>query len=177
MRILDEIRPLAFLNAIPDGIVVLDSTFRILYQNATHEDIFGRHVGRKCKDAYECGQVICDRCPLECALEDGERHVSTRRIHHPNGDRYVEIAASTIRNSWGRVVAGVELVRDITERVHAEQARERLLEREKNSRTEAENALRHRDALMETGADELKAATLAVSFQLQGLARAAGGES
>jgi len=51
-----------------------------------------------------------------------ERTVPTGR-----GERYIEITSSLLKDSEGKVIAGIEVVRDVTERKRLEAEREKLI--------------------------------------------------
>ncbi len=117
----------AVLESVGDGITIQGRDFRILYQNRRHIQIIGRHVGELCHQAYEGNSVICEDCPLERTFRDGESAMETRTVEMPDGTHHFEISTSAIRDERGEIVAGIECVRDITERIRDEEARVRDL--------------------------------------------------
>lgn len=110
------------LNAIGDGLSIIDRTFNILYQNQAEKDMMGDHVGEKCYKAYAKKQGICGGCPVALTFKDGKVHTLQRELQADEGTRYAEITASPLKDSKGNIIAGIEVVRDITERKGMEDA-------------------------------------------------------
>ena len=108
------------ISAIGDGINIVDTKFRVIYQNQVHKDMMGVHVGELCYEAYGKRQDICNGCPVALTFKDGQVHLAQRLLNIEKGTSYVEIAASPLMDSTGNIVAGIEIVRDVTERRQAE---------------------------------------------------------
>ncbi len=119
------------LAAIGDGIAVVDRTFKVLYENQVHKDMMGDHVGQYCYKAYAKKEGICGGCPVALTFKDGKVHAVQRELHTDTETRYVEITASPLKDSTGEIIAGIEVVRDITEHKQADQ---KLREREERYR-------------------------------------------
>jgi PAS domain S-box-containing protein len=113
-------RSAAIIDAIGDGISIQATDFKILYQNQVNKDMFGDHVGEYCYKVYEHGDDLCEECPVAAAFEDGKIHTMERNITTDRGMRHVEITASPLKDSSGKIVAGIEAGRDITARKQAE---------------------------------------------------------
>jgi len=116
------------VNAIGDGISIMDRTFKVLYQNQVGKDMIGDHVGKFCYEAYEKRQGICSGCPVALTFKDGKVQIVQSEIQIDKETRYAEISASPLKDSKGNIIAGIEVVRDITERKRVEE----LLLKEKN---------------------------------------------
>lgn len=116
----------AIISAIGDGISIQDREFRILYQNEVTKNLIGEHLGKFCYEAYECKDHVCDSCPVAMAYRDGGVHTVERRVETEKGVLFVEITASPVRDASGEIVAGVEVVHDITVRRRGEEDRARL---------------------------------------------------
>jgi len=116
----------AIIAAMGDGISIQDRDFRILYQNEIHEKLDGKHLGEFCYKAYPALDRVCDNCPLDTAFRLGK--VTTVEWSGKVGGqtRHVEITASPLRDAAGKIVAGIEIVRDISERRRSEEERIRL---------------------------------------------------
>jgi PAS domain S-box-containing protein len=108
------------LSAIGDGISILDRTFKVLYQNQVEKEMMGIHVGEFCYKAYAKKQGICGGCPIALTFKDGILHTVQRELQTDKGIRYAEITASPLKDSTGKIIAGIEVVRDITERKQAD---------------------------------------------------------
>jgi PAS domain S-box-containing protein len=112
----------AIITAIGDGISIQDKSYQILYQNQVHKNMIGEHVGRTCYEAYENSNTPCEECPVAQCFVDGEVHRSERSVSINGSTRFFEITSSPLKDEDGMIVAGIEAVRDITERKKAEQA-------------------------------------------------------
>jgi len=124
--IIDEIVDQGILEAIGDGISIQDTDLKILYQNLVHKDLFGEHTGEYCYKAYECSNHNGKECPLELSFSDTKTHAEEREVHTEKGIFHVEITASPVKNKTGKIIGGIEVVHNITERRQAEE-RKRIL--------------------------------------------------
>jgi PAS domain S-box-containing protein len=114
-----EIVKQGIIEAIGDAVSIQDLNYKILYQNERAKKIIGSHVGEFCYSAYEKRDTICRDCPVELSLRDGK--VRTVERHNPiHKDLVVEITSSAIKDPAGKVIASMEVVRDITERKRLE---------------------------------------------------------
>ncbi|MEK6743090.1 MAG: PAS domain S-box protein [Nitrospirota bacterium] len=111
----------AVIAAIPDGISIQDRNYRILYQNEVHRSLVGDQLGKTCYEAYSERDTVCPGCPVARSFADGGNHVLEKQRETGNGTIFIEIHSSPLRNAGGEIVAGIEAVRDITERNRAEQ--------------------------------------------------------
>lgn len=112
----------AVIAAIPDGISIQDRGFRVLYQNAVHRELVGDQLGKICYEKYARRDSVCPGCPVAASFADGGNHVLLKNVPDGNGGTiFIEIHSSPLRNAKGEIVAGIEAVRDITERKRAEQ--------------------------------------------------------
>ena len=128
----------AIIAAIGDGISIQDRDFRVLYQNEVHKNLMGDRKGEYCYKAYANNAHVCPGCPVAGSFVDGRIHVLEKTGGREGGDFCVEIKASPLRDSDGKIVAGIEVVRDITERKKAEEA---LLSAESKFRNLVEQSL------------------------------------
>lgn len=111
----------AIIAALGDGIIIQDKNYRIIYQNQIQKESHGDRNGELCYKAYENRDSICEDCPVEKTLSDGKIHISERRISTENGVFYYELTSSPLRDSAGNIIAGIKVVRDITERKRVEE--------------------------------------------------------
>jgi len=114
------------LACMGDGLSIQDRDFRILLQNQSHRQMIGDAEGRFCYEAYERRSSVCDSCPVAQAFADGQVHTQERRVSLDDGDHFFEITASPLRDGTGAIVAGIELVREITGRRKTEEEVMRL---------------------------------------------------
>ncbi len=134
----EQARTKAIIAAMGDGISIQDADFRILFQNQKHRDLVGDHQGEFCYAAYQHGDQICDGCPVALSYRDGGVHTVERSAVTDNGTLFVEITASSVRDADGRIMAGIEIVRNITGRKRTEEA---LRDSEKKYRDLVDTAL------------------------------------
>ncbi len=107
----------AIIAAIPDGISIQDRDYLVLYQNKVHRDLVGDQLGKVCYEKYARRDSICPGCPVAASFRDGGNHVLLKSVPDGNGGtRHIEIRSSPLRNARGEITAGIEAVRDITER-------------------------------------------------------------
>lgn len=111
----------AVIAAIPDGISIQDRNFRVLYQNEVHRSMVGDQVGNLCYEKYARLDGICPGCPVALSYADGKNHIHEKSSTRENGTIHIEIHSSPLRNARGEIIAGIEAVRDITERKRSEQ--------------------------------------------------------
>jgi signal transduction histidine kinase len=119
----------AVVAAIPDGISILDRKYRVLYQNQVHRDMFGDQLGKVCYEMYASRDTICPGCPVARSFEYGGNHVLVKSVPSQNGIGHIEISSSPLRNAKGEIIAGIEAVRNITERKQAEEELKKHRER------------------------------------------------
>ncbi|GFO68962.1 PAS domain-containing sensor histidine kinase [Geomonas limicola] len=118
----EKARSEAIIAAIGEGLVIVDREFRILYQNQILVELVGNAQGRHCYLAMAQCPTICENCPVAQTFQDGEIHTVEKAEVREGRTVYRELTASPLRDESGQIVAGIELVRDITERKLAEQA-------------------------------------------------------
>jgi diguanylate cyclase (GGDEF)-like protein/PAS domain S-box-containing protein len=104
------------IDAVGDGISIQDTQFRILYQNQIHRALMGDHIGEYCYKAYERREQVCEGCHLAQSFRDGKIHRAVQRRVKEKGKFYFEIISSPVKDEKGEIIAGIESVRDVTER-------------------------------------------------------------
>ncbi|MBI5632286.1 MAG: response regulator [Nitrospirae bacterium] len=110
----------AIIAAMGDGVSIQDLNFQILYQNDVHKSFVGSHIGEYCYRAYESSDAVCEGCPVALTFIDGMVHRVQRVVQLPGGTRYFEVTTSPLRDASGAIVAGIEVVRDVTLQRHNE---------------------------------------------------------
>ncbi|MBU0674274.1 MAG: response regulator [Proteobacteria bacterium] len=104
----------SLLDAINDGVSVQDRQFHVLYQNRAHKELAGDHLGELCYVKYSKLDGVCPGCPVEKSFLDGKPHL-IEKIPPPDVDAAsIEISASSLFDDDGRIIAGVEVVRDVS---------------------------------------------------------------
>jgi signal transduction histidine kinase len=105
----------AVLESMGDAISMQDLDMKILYQNQAHIDLMGAHLGEHCYAAYQQEGAVCPGCHLAQSYLDGLTHKVERNAQTAHGLRFTEIISTPLRDASGRIIAGIESVRDITE--------------------------------------------------------------
>lgn len=107
----------AVLAGLGDGLTMQDRQFRILYQNKQHKLQQGDCHSQLCYEAYQHKEVVCEGCLLAKCFADGKIHHRESSFLDSSGRTvYVEISASPVRDANGYIYAGIESVRNITDR-------------------------------------------------------------
>jgi PAS domain S-box-containing protein len=120
-QLIEEITGQGIFEAIEDTVSIQDTDFKVLYQNESAKRIIGDHIGKYCYRAFEGRNNICQDCPLAASFKDGKvRRVERRNPVKPQ--LIVEITTSVLKDSKGKIVAGIEVVRDIAERKRYEES-------------------------------------------------------
>jgi PAS domain S-box-containing protein len=127
----------AIVAGIGDGITIVDTDYRILYQNQIQKDMMGDQVGDYCYKGYVKRDSVCEDCAVARCFKDGKIHREEKVavLDSEKGRQYVEITASPLRDGTGKIVGGIEVVRDITERRRSEDKIQRHFEHLKAMRT------------------------------------------
>ncbi len=115
--------PQAVIDALSDAVIVVDLECRVQQANRAAcawagldaEDIRGRN----CHDVFRCvtlaGASGCE-CPLPAVLATGEA-VKVMHTHQVPGSkkiRFVDVVASPLKDTGGRIIAVIEAMRDVT---------------------------------------------------------------
>ena len=114
------------LDSIYDGIYIVDEKRRILFWNRGAEKITGftseEVMNRRCSDGIlnhvdSAGELLCGRgCPLASSLATGQQLEKKVYPRHKDGHRFpVQTHIGPIRDADGRVVAAIEVFRDISQ--------------------------------------------------------------
>ncbi|HYQ48425.1 MAG TPA: PAS domain-containing protein, partial [Thermodesulfovibrionales bacterium] len=106
--------------ALGDAVSIQDTDFRILYQNQVSKEMYGNHVGEYCYRGYKNQDQVCEPCHLAQTFADGQIHRAEQSRKTDKGIRYYDKTSSPLKDSSGKIIAGIELVRDITERKKTE---------------------------------------------------------
>ncbi len=111
----------AVIAAIGDALTIKDTDFKILYQNRIAEDLLGERVGKTCHKALFKRAQPCSECALVQTFRDGQTHVMEKKLMLGEKSALVEFTTSPIRDTDGTIVAGVEILRDISVRKATEE--------------------------------------------------------
>lgn len=154
------------LSSIGDGVITTDAQGRVTFMNPVAESLTGwTHAEAAGKEIAEVFRIINQgtRRPLESpaarALREGNvvglaNH--TLLIARDGTERPIDDSGAPIRDGTGAIIGTVMVFRDITERLRAEEERDRLLARTEAARAEAEAAVQMRDLFLSVASHELK---------------------
>lgn len=112
----EKTRAEAVIAALGDAVSIQDTDFKILYQNQVSKEIYGDHVGEYCYRGYKNQGQVCEHCHLAQTFADGQIHRVEQSRNTDKGMRYYDKTVSPLKDPSGKIIAGIELVRDITER-------------------------------------------------------------
>jgi len=118
----------AILDSLSEGVFTTDDEWRIAYFNKGAERVTGvpreKAIGQRCCDVFKAN--ICESvCALRHTLSTGEPVVNRPAVIIDAKGRKVPISISTalLRDNAGRVIGGVESIRDLSQ---VEQLRKEL---------------------------------------------------
>jgi len=123
----ERLKQEALIGAMSDGVTMQDTDFRIIYQSEVHRRKQGSHLGELCYQAYRGLDQVCDGCLLVKAFADGQTHCRETTVTTESGPFYMEVICTPLTDAKGKITAGIEVVRDITERKKLEQMKEEML--------------------------------------------------
>lgn len=109
-------------DACEDAISIQDTDFKVLYQNVRHKNMIGEHIGEDCYRAYQRKDSVCENCHLAISFTDGKVHKMEQVRTTDDGKFYYEITALPLKDPAGKIIAGMEVVKDISKRKQAEEA-------------------------------------------------------
>jgi PAS domain S-box-containing protein len=113
-QLLQRIVGQGIIEAINDGVIIQDTNFKMLYQNKQAVAMLGDNVGNECFRAFTQEDHLCNGCPLSRSFVDGNVHTTVMKHKRGQKEYTYEVTSSPIRNTAGKVVAGIEVVRDVT---------------------------------------------------------------
>ncbi len=130
----EQVKTEAILGGLGVGVIIQDLDYRVMYENPFQQAVTGSHIGELCYQAFEGLDRACEGCPMRLSISDGGIHKGYREIKTQERTKHFELITTPLRDSEGRIVGGIKVVRDITD-LRAAQA-------------EAEGALAARDSLL-----------------------------
>jgi PAS domain S-box-containing protein len=126
----------------PDMIYLCDPEGRVLYVNQQGARQFRADpqqlVGKSQADLFAPDIAARHSASIRRVVETGELLTTAVPEHMPHGDVWIDTRLVPIKNREGRVVEVLGFSRDVTDRMHAEQA---VKQSEENFRALARNAL------------------------------------
>ncbi len=117
----EKARSEAILEAIGDSVIIISPEFKVLYQNRVSRSLIGNHIDEQCHRAFRGKEALCEVCPVDKSLREGIAH-TVESSNCIDGEMVnLEITASPLRDATGKIIAGIEVVRNITERKRLEE--------------------------------------------------------
>lgn len=107
------------LNSVADGVFTVDDQMLIQSFNRAAEEITGfstsEALGKPCYDVFRSDACVT-ACPLREAIETGESVVNrdVEITDRANRKKPISVSASVLADSDGRVLGGVETIRDLS---------------------------------------------------------------
>lgn len=111
----EQARSDSIIAALGDGVSIQNLNYKVIYQNDRHRELAGKDaLGHLCYQAYSRCEQVCQDCPVEKTFQDGQIHRLIKELPPGRPASHVEIISSPLKNADGKIVAGIELVRDIS---------------------------------------------------------------
>ena len=113
-------------SSIQDGISILDNEYNIVRVNPTMEKMYPHSMplpGKKCYAAYHGRSEICELCPTRRIFETGQSAYEIVPLHNAGGDitGWLDLYTFPLHDSSsGKLTGVIEYVRDISDRVKAQ---------------------------------------------------------
>ena len=112
----------SIIDHIGIGVTLVNSEMRVLELNPQIREWFPRARPRKRQICYQVfndppGSAICDGCPAVASLRDGRMHEFVRQTGVAGTVHNFRVVTSPLRDADSRVVAVIEIVEDITQRL------------------------------------------------------------
>ncbi len=116
----------SLVNSMPYGVSMISADLEILSLNSKMKEWFPNvDVNRKpiCHRALHAppSDSPCSYCPVLKTFEDGDIHEAVTETPTPNGIINYRLQASPIRNVQNEIIAVIETVEDVTQKLRIEQ--------------------------------------------------------
>ena len=106
---------ISFIDTLAEPHILCDRQYRVLAANTAYRRSFGEkqiYAGRTCFDISHHFNVPCDRagetCPLQQSLRSGQRERVLHLHQTPQGETYVNIELSPVRDGNGDIAYFIE---------------------------------------------------------------------
>lgn len=163
-------------DSIQDGISILDRDRRIVMVNCWIADRHGAEseiLGRRCFEVYQNRTTVCPWCPVTEAECTGCAASADVHVPLPDGGSYwTQLSAHPIYDESGALNGFVEHVKDVTDRVAAEQQLRKAVEERELLLNEGRHRMKN-DLMLIRSLLSLQAASAASSDAAQTLHEAA----
>jgi two-component system response regulator HydG len=105
----------SFIDSLPEPHILCDRQYRVLAANSAYRRSFGENqvfAGRTCYDISHRFNLPCDQagetCPLQQSLRSGQRERVLHLHQTPQGEAYVNIELSPLRDGAGNIAYFIE---------------------------------------------------------------------
>ncbi len=156
----EKVKLESILTSMGEGLSIQNLQMQVILQNDVHKNIYGDVTGKLCYNSFEHEDTICPDCPVQAAFADGQIHQVLRKVKRNGEPHYLDVTASPLRSPTGEIIGGIEIVRDVTERVKVENEVRRLNQ-------ELEARVIERTAELEVANQELESFSYSVSHDLR----------
>lgn len=115
----------SMMEAMPDGVTILDHDMVIREMNPRNMEIFpGIETGTNCYRSIHGRSNPCPHCGVVKVFEDGMVHEHQSSFYLADGkERIVHSISAPIRDVEGNITHAIEVVRDITDKLVAEKSK------------------------------------------------------
>ncbi|MBF8435844.1 PAS domain-containing protein [Halanaerobiaceae bacterium Z-7014] len=106
------------LESIQDGIIVLDSDFRIRYANSKIKEWYSLDkslIGENCYQVLKDSETRCESCPSEESFKSGRVEKTITSIEQSNQTKQLEVYSYPMLDDNNNIHGSVSFYRDITE--------------------------------------------------------------
>jgi hypothetical protein len=98
-----------------DNIAIIDSTYKIIFQNTLSQKIHSLQLGTQCYKGFRNQPIVCPDCPAQKVFQ-GAGVSKSEQIYSnkENGEQWLELIASPLTDSEGEIMAAIIVQRDVT---------------------------------------------------------------
>lgn len=111
---------ISFIESMPEPHILCDRQYRVLAANQAYRQSFGEKqllAGRTCYDISHRFSEPCDKagetCPLKRSLQSGQRERVLHLHQTPQGEAYVNIELSPLRDGTGNIAYFIEKIEPV----------------------------------------------------------------
>jgi HD-GYP domain-containing protein (c-di-GMP phosphodiesterase class II) len=115
----------SMIEAMPDGVSILDRNMVIREMNPRNMEIFpGIQTGNTCYRSIHGRSDPCPQCGVMKVFQDGQVHEHQSSFYLEDGkERIVHSISAPVRDVEGNITHAIEVIRDITDKLIADKAK------------------------------------------------------
>ena len=114
----DTQRLVSVLDAMEEGIYIVNQDYTVEFMNKAMVDEFGYGIGKKCYEMVNKDKQICEWCGSDEVFNKGKSNRS--ELQFPDSDKIYDLIELPLRNTDGSV-SKLAIYRDITQRKKREE--------------------------------------------------------